>query len=171
MTLDAALEQLNVGTSRLADVLSAVRATVSEDLPDDETSTLALDDLGNTLVELAGEATTLRDRVRSLAERPPESPRSDTFRLVSLAQGALNDIADGLTDRVLACDQLEEFERVARRRDGQWRSWWSVVERGLAECEPAVRQVRDELFVCWRELVGTSPATARASISALDTKP
>jgi hypothetical protein len=170
MTLAAALEQLSFGTNRLAHVLSAVRATVSEDLPDD-TTTLAVDDLGNTLVELAGEAEKLRDRVRFVAERSAEASRSDARRLVALAQGALNDIADGLADRVLACDQLAEFERVARRRDDRWRSWWSVAARGLAECEPAVRQVRDELLVCWRELVETSPATARAAISARDTKP
>jgi hypothetical protein len=168
MTLDAALEQLGLGTSRLADVLSAVGATVSEDLPEKETSTLAVDDLGDTLVELAGEAMTLRDRVRLLAGRSAEASRSDALRVVALAQGALNDIADGLADRVLACDQLAEFERVARLRDDRWRSWWSVAERGLAECEPAVRQVRDELFVCWRELVETSPATARAALSAPD---
>jgi hypothetical protein len=170
MTLADAIEQLSIGTNRLADVLSAVRATVSEDVPD-ETSTFAVEDLGDTLIELAGEATTLRDRVRLHAERSAHSSRSDTLRLVALAQGALNDIADGLADRVLACDQLAEFERVARRRDDRWRSWWSVTERGLAECEPAVRQVRDELFVCWRELAETSPVTAREVITAPDTKP
>lgn len=170
MTLAAAMEQLSFGTDRLAHVLSAVRATVSQDLPDD-TTTLALDDLGDTLVELAGEAETLRDRVRFLAERSPEPSRSDAERVVALAQGALNDIADRLTDRVLACNQLAEFERAARLRDDRWRSWWSVVEHGLTECEPAVRQVRDELFVCWRELVETSPATARAAISTPDKKP
>ncbi len=169
MTLTAALEELSFGTQQLADVLSAVRSTVSEDLPDD-TTTLALDDLGNTLVELAGEAETLRDRVRGLVDRA-EPPRADATRLVTLAQGALNDIADGLTDHVLAHDQLAEFERAARRRDERWRSWWSVAGLGLGECEPAVRQVRDELFACWRELVETSPETARAAISAPDTNP
>jgi hypothetical protein len=170
MTLTAALEQLSFGTQQLAHVLSAVRATVSEDLPDD-TTTLAVDDLGNTLVELTGEAETLRDRVRGLVDRSAEPSRFDAMRLVALAQGALNDIADGLTDHVLACDQLAEFERAARRRDERWRSWWSVAGLGLAECEPAVRQVRDELFACWRELVETSPETARAAISAPETKP
>jgi hypothetical protein len=170
MTLAAALEQVSVGTSRLADVLSAVRATVSEDLPDD-TSTFAIEDLSDTLVELAGQATTLRDRVRFMAEHSAKSSRTDAVRLVALAQGVLNEISDGLADRVLACDQLAEFERVARRRDDRWRSWWSVAERGLADCEPAVRQVRDELFVCWRELAETSPATAPVAISAPDTNP
>jgi hypothetical protein len=170
MTLAGALEQLGVGTSRLADVLSAVRSTVSEDLPD-ETSTYAVDDLGTILVGLAGEAAMLRDRVRVLAGRSAEPSRDDAIRLVALAQGALNDIADDLTDRVLAPHQLAEFERAARMRGDRWLSWWSATAHGLAECEPAVRQVRDELFVCWRELVETSPVTARAVISAPDQKP
>jgi hypothetical protein len=170
MTIAAALEQLCVGTNRLAYVLSVVKATVSEDLPDD-TSTYAVEVLGHTMVELAGEATRLRDRVRLLAERSAEPSRAEVKRLVVLAQGTLNDIADELADRVLARDRLAEFKRTARLRGDKWSSWWSVAADGLAECEPAVRQVRNELFVCWRELVETSSTTARAAISAPDTKP
>jgi hypothetical protein len=170
MTLDDALEQLGVGADTLADVLSAVRVTVSEDLPDD-TAPLAVDELADALVELAGEADRLRDHVRRLADGSAEPSRSDAQRLVVLAQRVLNDIADGLAERVLACERLAELERTTWRRGAPWRSWWSATVHGLADCEPAVRQVRDELFVCWRELVEDSPANGRAASSAPDKKP
>ena len=170
MTLADALRQLRVATDTLADVLSAVRVTVSEDHPDDA-STLAIDELAEAMVELAGEAETLRDRVRAVHDEAAEPSRRDTQRIVTLAQGTLNDIADGLAERVLARERLDEVERAASRGGLPWRSWWSATAHGLAECEPAVREVRDELFVCWRELLEDSPANGRAATGALDKKP
>ena len=170
MTLAVALDCLSVSTDTLADVLGAVRVTVCEDLPEG-TSTLAVDELAEAMVELAGEAETLRDRVRVLAGSSAEPSRRNGQQLVALAQGTLNDIADGLAERVLACERVAELDRATRRGGGPWRSWWSATIHGLAECEPAVRQVRDELFVCWRELIENSPTTARAATSAPEKKP
>lgn len=170
MTLGDALDQLCVGTERLLDVLSAVRVTVCEDLPDD-TPAFAVDELADAIVELAGESEALRDRVRQIAGGSGTPLRHDVQQLVALAQGTLNDIADGLAQRVLACERLTELERTTRRGGAAWRSWWSATSRGLADCEPAVRELRDDLFICWRELTETASATGRAAMSAPDTKP
>jgi hypothetical protein len=169
MTLGDALDRLSVGTDTLADVLAAVRVTVSEDLPEGA-STLAVDELADAMIELAGEAETLRDRVRLLAGSSAEPSRRDGQQLVALAQGTLNDIADGLAERVLACERLAELDRATRRGGVAWRSWWSATARGLADCEPAVRVVRNELFTCWRELTEHASAIGLPT-SAPHTKP
>jgi hypothetical protein len=168
MTLGDALERLRVGTGALADVLAAVRVTVSEDLPDG-TPTLAVDELTDAMVELAGEAEMLRDRV--LAASCGRSSWPEVQQVVALAQGTLNDIADGLAERVLSCEWLSELDCTTLPRGVAWRSWWSATSRGLADCEPAVRELRDELFICWRELTENASAIGRSAIGAPDTNP
>jgi hypothetical protein len=150
MTLGDAFAGLRAATRNLADVLCAVRVTVCEDRPDG-TATLSVDELTDAIVELAGEAEALRDRVRTHGCAELSGPEAES--LVSLAQSTINNIADGLSERVLACDRLAEVERSARRAGSAWHSWWAATERGLIECEPAVRDVRDKLFACWRELI------------------
>jgi len=169
MTLGDALDQLVVGTGSLADVLAAVRVTVCEDAPE-ETSTLAVDELADALVELAGEAELLRNRVRSLVGGPGKPSQSDVQRVVVFAQGKLNRIADELSERVVAGERWRELERTTHRGGASWRAWWSATARGLAECEPAVRAVRDELFDCWRELTDNPGAATPAVCGALEDK-
>jgi hypothetical protein len=170
MTLGDALERVRAGADGLVDALSAVRVTVCEDLPGG-TPALAVDELVDAIVELAGEAEALRDRVRQLSGSPGRPARREVEQLVAMTQGTLNDITDGLADRVLACERLTELERTTRRGGASWRSWWLATSRGLADCGPAVRRLRDELFTCWRELIENATATGRMAISPSDTNP
>lgn len=165
MTLGDAFARLGAATRNLADVLCAVRVTVCEDRPDG-TATLAVDELTDAIVELAGEAEALRDNLRVYGGAEPSGPEAEG--LVSLAQGAVNSIADGLSERVLACDRLTEVERSARRAGAAWRSWWAATERGLIECQPAVRAARDELFGCWRELIARTSLRVPVAFPLVD---
>jgi len=151
MTVAGSLERLCSASDALADVFCAVRVTACEDQPLDG-ATLAVDEFAEAMVELSGAAQALQDRVRSVLLAPKAPSRADAVRLVSLAQSVSNEIADGLAARVASVERRAELERAVRRGGAQWRAWWAATAHGLTECEPALREVRDALCACWREL-------------------
>lgn len=151
MTMRASLDRLSVASDRLADVFSAARLTVCEDRPDGN-STLAVDELAEAILEFAGEAQELRNRVRAALIGGTDVSRGDCVRLVSMAQGTLDDIADGVASRIASCERRAEVDRAARRGGAPWRAWWMATARGLSDCDPAVRGLRDAVVDCWKEL-------------------
>jgi hypothetical protein len=151
MTLQASLDRLSAASDRLADVFSAARLTVCEDRPDGM-STLAIEELAEAVVEFAAEAQELRKRVRASLLGAADVSRADYLRLVSMAQATLDDIADGVACRIAACERREEVNRAARRGGAPWRAWWAATTQGLSDCDPAVRDLRDALIECWKEL-------------------
>lgn len=162
MTLPLVLDRLRVSSDALAAAFSAARTTVCEDQPPGP-ATLPVDRIAEAMVELAGEAETLRDRIRAVVLGPRAPSRSEAQRLVVVAQGALNDIADGLAMRVAAPERRAELARAARCGGAGWRVWWTTTVRGLTECEPALRDVRDSLFACWQELAEIDRAHSQVS--------
>lgn len=151
MTLQASLDRLSAASDRLADVFSAARLTVCEDRPDG-TSTLAVEELAEAVVEFEGEAQELRKRVRASLLEAADVSHADGLRLVSMAQGTLDDIADGVASRIACCERRAEVNRVARRGGAPWRAWWMATARGLNDCDRAMRELRDALVDCWKEL-------------------
>jgi hypothetical protein len=151
MTLAASLERLVVAGDGVADALCAARVTACEDQPAGA-STLAVDELAEAMVELAGEAQALRDRIRAVVLGPTQPSVAEASNLVSLAGRAWGDIVDALASRVVSCERRSELDRAARRGGAQWRGWWAATARGLRECEPPLRELRDAVFACWREL-------------------
>jgi hypothetical protein len=83
---------------------------------------------------------------------PPAPTRKQAVELISLAQRALNEISDGVAARVASSERTAELERLARRGGAQWTGWWAAAARGLTECDAPLRDLRDALFACWREL-------------------
>jgi hypothetical protein len=166
MTLAGALEGLCVASNALSGALSAARTSVCEDRPEG-VSPLAVDELADAMIELDGEAEALRRQIDAVVLGPAAPSRQQALQLVSVSQCALNDIADGVASRVAACDKLAEVERVARRRGAPWGAWWGAATRGVAECEPALRDLRDSLLACWRELAETAGPTIRGGSEAL----
>ena len=151
MSLPASLERLVEATDSLAEALAAARMTVCEDQPLG-TATLAVDELAETIVELSGEAGTLRTVVRRTVLGPVPPSGEAALALVSLAQQALNDIVDCMAARVTACERQAEVHRAAVRGGPRWRAWWAASAHGLTECDRPLHVVRDALIGCWYEL-------------------
>lgn len=162
MTLQASLDRLSATSDRLADVFSATRLTVSEDRPDG-ISTLAVEELADAVVEFAGEAEALRKRVRASLSGSADVSHADCLRLVSIAQETLDDISDGVACRIASCERRAEVNRAARRGGAAWRAWWAATARGLSDCDPAVRDLRDALVDCWKELAEGGGSRARVA--------
>jgi hypothetical protein len=169
MTLAGSLEALCVASDSLADAFAAARLTICEDQPH-AGSTLAVDELAETLIELDGETTQLRDHIHTVVLGPAQPTRKQALELISLAQSALNDISDAIASWVGSRERRVELERVARRGGAQWTGWWTAALRGLAECEPPLRGLRNALFACWRELAsGDSPMPVATRPGAMAT--
>jgi hypothetical protein len=150
MTLAGTLEALCVAADALADAFSAARVTVCEDQPPGVPSHV-VDKLAEAMIELEGDTTALRDHIRSVVLGSTPPTREQALALISLAQRTLHDISDGVASRVGSAERAE-IVGVVRRSGGQWPGWWVATVRGLAECDPSLRDLRDALFACWREL-------------------
>lgn len=162
MTLAGSLEALCVAADALDDAFGVVVVTVSEDQPP-RGGVHVFDRLAETMLGLGADARALRDGVRSVVLGPAAPSRREAAELLASAQALLNRLSDDLETNVTSCEQQSAFERAIRRGGREWGAWWRVTACGVDECTARLRDLRDALFTCWREMAsgdGFRPAVS-----------
>jgi hypothetical protein len=136
----------------LQEALEALGTTVEEDKPkwDDVVVASSLTDAVLASRGLLEEAGAAADDACRAVGYPLDGERSR--RALTLCQELFHRFAYHFSFELASYDRIDDLRSVGAERGQDWLNWTSVVKQGLEQSRVQVEEVRNSLFLCWREL-------------------
>jgi hypothetical protein len=160
MPLETTFRNLSMQLSALREMLEALGTTVEEDRPS-RGDVAVTTHLSDAILAARGTIEESWAEVERVTQAIRRGPDRESLRWGLIAcQDRFHRFATQFHSELMSYERIDDLVGLGRTRGSEWAHWMGVVRQELEQCQAAMNQVRDALFLCWQELLERQLATS-----------